>query len=394
VSRLLHHEPVTRKPFAVASPILMPHRFAGISLAEIVEDLQEIRTAILRAYLNGLYLAQRPRSIVLGDAENGPYADMDELMSVVPGGAVTEYQSGAIRPFDTPDVTATSLTGLELLKGMREERTGITRTWQGIEAPNALNDTARGMQLLSNAAGKRLAFIARIFAETCVKELFCGIAAELKEHQRIKKVIRLRGRWESADPTQWRNEYDATVEVGLGYGDRDQSLFNIHQVIALQEKAAALVPQMVSPDKAFEAVSELLKHMGYKNAERFFNNPETTPAPPAEPSPEEQKLAQEAWLKMKELEVRELDIRLTHEREMAKLGVVVAAPQPDPVPPPPSIAIDLGAMTQAMDSLRSATTEMNGALANEMAALRATMAKPRKVQRDESGRIIGTIPEA
>jgi hypothetical protein len=51
------------------------------------------------------------------------------------------------------------------MKGMREERTGITRTWQGTEAPNALNDTATGMQMLSNSAGKRLAFIARIIAE-------------------------------------------------------------------------------------------------------------------------------------------------------------------------------------------------------------------------------------
>lgn len=392
VSRLLHHEPATRKPFAVASPIMMPHRFAGISLAETVEDIAEIRTSVLRAYLNGLNLAQRPRTIVLGDAENGAYADVDELMSVVPGAVVTEYQPGAIREFPFTDTTAPSLTGLEMLKGMREERTGITRTWQGVEAPNNLNDTAHGMQMLTNAAGKRLAYIARIFAETLVKDLFTGIAATLKEHQRIAKVVRLRGAWTNVDPTNWRHEYDATVEAGLGYGDKEAALFNANQILALQEKVGAypMTMGMVSPDKVFEALSEAMKHMGFKNAERFFNNPKTTEAPDTGPDLEEKKLQQEAWLKIKELEVRELEVRLTHEREMAKLGVITSAPQPDPVPPPPAIEMDLGSMTEAVTTLRDTTEAMNGALASEMAALRAAMSKPRKVQRDETGRIVGT----
>lgn len=333
VSRLIFHEPAARKPFAVASPIMMPHRLAGISLAETVEDLAEVRTAVLRSYLDALYLAQRPRTITLGDPENGPQADMDEMMSVVPGGNVTEYMAGAIRPFPYVDTSATSLTGLEMLKGMREERTGITRTYQGVEAPNGLNDTAHGMQMLQNSAGKRLAFIARIFAEMLVKPLFTGIAAELKQHQRVPKAIRLRGQWVNVDPTEWRNDYDATVEVGLGYGDRDQAMFGVTQILQLQEKLA-MYPQtstMVTPEKVMEAVSELCKQVGFKNAERFFENPAGKPPPDPGPSVDEVKLAQERDLKLRELEVKELDIRLTHEREMAKLGIAVIAPQPDPV---------------------------------------------------------------
>lgn len=333
VSRLLHHEPASRKPFAVASPIMMPHRLAGISLAETVEDLAEINTRVMRSYLDGLALSQRPRTIVLGDAENGPYADMDELMSVVPGGSVTEYQSGAIREFPTLDVTPQSMAGLEFMKGMREERTGITRTWQGVEAPNALNDTAHGMQMLSNAAGKRLAFIARMIAETLVKPLFTGIAAELKQHQRVPKAIRLRGQWVNVDPTSWRNEYDATVEVGLGYGDRAQQLAGVQQLALLQEKLAGypLTAGMVTREDVWETVTETCKALGFRNAERFFTDPGSVEPPDPGPSIEEQKLEQEREIKLKELEVKELDIRLTHEREMAKLGVAVIAPQPDPV---------------------------------------------------------------
>lgn len=333
-SQILYHEPAPRKPFAVGSPIFMPHRLNGISLAEVVEDLAQIRTSILRSYLDGLYIAQRPRHIVLGSPEDGPMVDMDALMSVVPGGVVTEYAANALRPMVTIDTTAQSIAGLELMKGMREERTGITRTWQGVEAPNALNDTAHGMQMLSNAAGKRLAFIARILAETMVKTLFTGIAAELKQHQRVAKAIRLRGQWVNVDPTSWRNQYDATVEVGLGYGDREQAVFGAQQIGMLQEKLAAFpeTASMVGREEVWETVREICKNLGFKNAERFFKDPQTLPpAEPPGPSLEQVKLEQERILKQQELEVKELDIRLTHEREMAKLGMLVVAPQPDRV---------------------------------------------------------------
>lgn len=332
-SKLISHEPAARKPFAIASPILMPHRLGGISLAETVEDIAQIHTHILRAYLNGLNLAQRPRQIVLGDQNGTVMADIDALLSVVPGGFVTEYVSGAIRPFIETDVTPQSMAGLELMRGMREERTGITRTWQGTEAPNALNDTATGMQMLSNAAGKRLALIARMFAELLVKPLFSGIAAELKLHQRVPKVVRLRGEWHDVDPSTWRNDYDATVEVGLGYGDRDQQVFGAQQIAILQEKLASfpMTSDMVSREKVWEMTKEVCKSFGFKNASRFFDDPTGKEPPPSGPSLDEQKLAQERDLKLRELEVRELEVRLSYEVDMAKLGVAAIAPQPDPV---------------------------------------------------------------
>lgn len=387
-SKLISHEPAPRKPFAIASPILMPHRLGGISIAETVEDIQKEHTHILRAYNNALNLALRPRQIVLGSPQMGPMADIDQLLSVVPGGFVTEYQSGAIRPFIETDVTAQALAGLEVMRGRREERTGITRTWQGMEAPNSLNGTAHGMQMLSNAAGKRIALIVRFFAELLVKPTFTGIAAELKQHQRVQKTIRLRGQWVNVDPTSWRNNYDATVEVGLGYGDPDAARFGIAQIAALQEKLAAFpeTADMVSREKIWESVREICKQYGFRNASRFFNDPSGKEPQPPGPSLEEQKLEQEREIKMaemrvreKEIEVKELDVRLSYEIEMLKLGVTAVAPQPDPVIP------DLGEMNSTVEKLRESV-----GIASELSMLRDAMTRPRRVVRDESGSIVGS----
>lgn len=333
VSKLISHEPAPRKPFAVASPILRPHRINGTSLAETVEDLEEQSTQMMRAFLNGLYLWQRPRMVVLGNPDGTMQADMSELMSVVPGGVVTEYVSGAIRPLIEKDITPQSIAGLELMKGKREERTGITRTYQGVEAPHGLNDTATGMQMLKNAAGMRLAFIARLIAENMVKPTFTGIAAELKQHQRVPKAIRLRGKWVDVDPTNWRNDYDATVEVGLGYGDQNQAMYGIQQIMAIQEKllTSGAYSNMVQQQDVWESLREFCKSLGFKNAERFFTDPETNPPQDPGPSPDEQKLMVESELKKRELDLRELEMRLNHEAKMRELGIKEANPHPDPV---------------------------------------------------------------
>jgi hypothetical protein len=60
-----------------------------------------------------------------------------------------------------------------------ESRSGIVRNAQGLN-PDTLHDTAKGALALITAAQKRVRLIARIFAETGVKDLFLGVHALLR----------------------------------------------------------------------------------------------------------------------------------------------------------------------------------------------------------------------
>ena len=51
-------------PFAVVSPILMPHRLVGRSIFDATEDLQTIKTTLMRQYLDSTYHSVLPRLIV------------------------------------------------------------------------------------------------------------------------------------------------------------------------------------------------------------------------------------------------------------------------------------------------------------------------------------------
>ena len=47
-SRLLRIDEVDFMPFACVAPILMPHKFYGLSMADLTMDLQKIKSALLR----------------------------------------------------------------------------------------------------------------------------------------------------------------------------------------------------------------------------------------------------------------------------------------------------------------------------------------------------------
>lgn len=339
VSEILHVEPCRVIPFASLTPICVPHRFQGIGEVEVVADIQEIHTAVMRQGLDGLYLGNYPRFAVLtsGGEAGSPQANLDQLMNIVPMGYVEEYTPGAIRPLISEDTSTKAVPFLEILRQMREERTGVNRFTQGMEAPE-INKTATGLIAMQGAANKRIKFVARVFAEG-VKDLMRIVAGLLKQHQRQQKTIRLRGEWVDVDPTTWEHDYDCTIEVGFGPSDKAEAIANVDGILAYQEKAAALAPQLVDPAKAYNALSERVKLMGYSNPERFFNDPAKTEPPPEQPSVEERQLEAYREIELRKLEVKELEVKLEHERKLYELiGEWIPAPEPQEPPAPMGMA--------------------------------------------------------
>jgi hypothetical protein len=74
---------------------------------------------------------------------------------------------------------------MEHVSAMAEGRSGIVRNAQGLN-PDTLHDTAKGAMALIQAAQKRVRMIARVFAETLVKDLVVGIHLMLREYSSEK----------------------------------------------------------------------------------------------------------------------------------------------------------------------------------------------------------------
>lgn len=309
--KIFENEETSFIPFAALTPIIMPHRYVGMSVAEIVMDLQLIKSTLWRQMLDNLYLANQPRKAVLATQGGMVYANLDDLLSSRVGGIVREYQPNAVRDLETPFVAAASFPMLEYIDSTKENRTGVTRYNQGTNA-DSLNKTARGITQIMQASQQRIELIARIFAETGVKDLFKGILRLLSQSGLRELVIRLDNKFVPVDPREWNTEWDMSVTVGLGTGNKDQQLMHLQMIGQAQEKLAASgLSNIVTPQNLYKTAIKLVENAGYKHPEEFFTNPDSVPPPQPRPDPEQIK-------SQTEIQKKQMDMQSTQYQEQIR----------------------------------------------------------------------------
>lgn len=281
--RILKNEVVSHVPIATSSPILNTHRWDGMSMADAVSDLQKLHTELLRQTLNNLYLTNNPRTKVLTDANWSPLANIDDLLDSRAGGVIRQRDVNAVTEQVTPFAAAGSMPMLEYIQGMRENRTGVTRYNQGIDA-NSLNKTASGVSQIMTASQQRIELIARVVAETLVKPVFHGILKLLTDGGMEKMAFRLRNEFVEYDPNEWRDHYDMTINVGLGTGDKQiqaAQLTNIYQM-----QMAGMQMGLATPQHLYHTQSKIIENAGYKDIQNFIQDPkEVQPQPQQPPLP-------------------------------------------------------------------------------------------------------------
>lgn len=280
------NEPAEHICFAAITPVIMPHRWTGRSVAELVMDIQFQNSTLLRQMFNNLYLTNNPRKVVLATAGGIVQANLDDLLVSRSGGVVREYVPNAVRELETPFVAGASFPMIEYLQGVKENRTGVTRYNQGTDA-DSLNKTARGINQIMAAGQKRLRLIARIFGETGVKDLFRGISYITSKYSQKSTALKLRGTWVDIDPREWKNEFNMTINVGLGTGNQDAQLQHLQMMHAdMVELMQAGRGYMVTDENLFNLYSKRAEAMGFKHPELFITDPKRIPPAAKQPRPD------------------------------------------------------------------------------------------------------------
>lgn len=279
-------EEIDEVPLVPICPVPMPHKLVGLSLADLVMDLQLIKSTLVRQMLDNVYLTNNPRTEVPDDIVNEN--TYDDLLTSRPGGIIRVKKAGLV-PFETPFVAAESMKLVEYFDQTSEVRTGVSRRNQGLN-PDDFNKTALAANLYQQAAAQRVELIARIFAETGVKELCRRILGLVTKYQQRERIIRLTGKWVPMDPRQWRNSMEVSVSVGLGTGNRDQILQHLMQTLQIQQGIVAVQKgvqgPLVTAQNIYDVVERLTENAGFK--ESFFTDPSAPPKPgmgPAQPPP-------------------------------------------------------------------------------------------------------------
>jgi hypothetical protein len=242
-------------------------------------DIQLIKSTITRQLLDNAYLANNGRYEALDGMVN-----MDDLLTNRPGGIVRVKALGSVKRIDTPLLGSPAFSLLEYFDGVKTARVGVNPP-QMASDPNALNAKAHTAEIMNNAAMQRIELIARILAETAVKDLFWMILELESKHQSKPKVVKLRNKWVQIDPREWKNKFNMTVTVGLGTGSQQTVLNGAMGILQIQQGMAAggLQGRVVSEQNAYAAGHAYAKGVFPKTADLFFTDPSTLPPPQPPP---------------------------------------------------------------------------------------------------------------
>jgi len=262
-------------PFAAMTPVIQTHRFFGRSLADLVMDIQRIKTAVLRGVLDNVYLANNPR-VEVAEQFASPET-LDDLLVSRPGGIVRTKQPGGLNWQVVPSIAAQAFPVMQYMDAMREWRTGVTRQGQGIDADALQNQSATAVNQVFSAAQAKIKLIARIFAETGIKDLFWLLHETIRKHGQARQTVQLRNQWVAIDPREWKKRDHLTVHVGLGSGTKQAQMMALGQVMGLQEKAIGL--GMVSKKNLHNAASQYVALAGLQSPDQYFLDPSQPPNP-------------------------------------------------------------------------------------------------------------------
>ena len=284
---VLENMPCDNIPFVTITPIPMPHRFYGRSISELVEDIQLMKSTVMRQLLDNMYLTNNNRVAIMDGMVN-----MDDLLTTRPGGVVRTKQppSQVMQPLQAQPISQQAFPLLSYLDSVREVRTGITKQVQGLDPDTLSAKTATGVNALMTQTQMRSELIARIFAETGVKDLFRKIFELMVKYQDKERIVMLNNQYVPVKPTEWRDKFNINIVVGLGTGSKEQQILLLNNILERQIQAFSLqggkeMP-MVTLKNMYNTLSKIIENAGLKNVESYFVDPDLgkqmmqPPAPP------------------------------------------------------------------------------------------------------------------
>lgn len=327
--KILMNERCDHIPFVSFCPDPEPHTFFGMSIADVVMDIQLIKSNILRNMLDSLAQSIHPRTAVVEGQVN-----LEDVMNTEVGGIIRMRAPGMVQPFSQPFVGQAAFPMLQYMDELRENRTGISKAAAGLDANALQSSTRAAVAATVTAAQQHIELICRIFAETGIKPLFKKALSIVTTYQDAPRMARLRNQFVPIDPRVWDAGMDVIVNVALGSGTNEEKMAFLGQVAQKQEM---LIQQggvennpLVDLSQYRNTLAQMLALAGYKDPNMFFKDPAMQPPPPPPPppppSPEEvlaqvqaQSIQADIQKKAAELELRREEMLRKDDRERDKL---------------------------------------------------------------------------
>ena len=257
-----------RHPFFIVAPIRDPNSiYSSKGFAELVGEIQDLKTALLRQVIYNIAVNNDKQAFVNVDA----VVDVKEFIDGKKAVRVNGDPKEAVfwSPMEQLQPQVYSL--LEYIDTMKENRTGITKYNQGLDA-NSLNKTATGINAIMGASTQRLEMIARIICESGVVPFYRHLIKMNQMFQDDDMTIRITGGQTVITPDDLKGEINVVVNAGIGTGDKQQKIQQLMQLVQMYPQM--MQAKIAGPQHAAYAIGKIIEEFGWKNTNNFLFTPQ------------------------------------------------------------------------------------------------------------------------
>lgn len=278
--------------YAVFGPDPTQHTLIGDNIADIVMDIQRINTNLIRGTLDSLAQSINPKTVINETLVNVDDALNEDLGAIIRTRGDT---TTSVTTVTTPFMGKDAMVVAEFMEARKAARTGISDASRGLD-PKALQSTAvMGVDLIASGAQERIELIARIFAETGLKDLYNGLLEEIINHQNEPETVQLRGKWVNVDPSTFDASLKLKVNPALGKGS---DMVRLMALNAIKQDQLMIIGKfgigngVVGVEEFRNTIQDMAEIANIRNISRYFRKIDPAKiaaieSAPKEPSPEE-----------------------------------------------------------------------------------------------------------
>ncbi|RLD75676.1 MAG: hypothetical protein DRJ15_16620 [Bacteroidetes bacterium] len=295
-NRLLSNDEWNHVPMVGGVATIVPHKYQGLSLFERLKGIQDTKTPIVRAIVDGTQLSSNPRiGIVTGEV------NIDDILTSRTGGMVRLDNPNSIVQIPNPEVPQSSYGMLEYFDTMRSEYGG-SAIGTASQAQSISGDTAHGVERVMSAMELSNAMIARSVGETLVRGIFIQMHHLLRENYKGELTAKVDGKWLTSMPSEWVNRTAVSVQIGSSQAERARLAGVLSQVVVSQKEAISMGSTLANEEGVYTAVTDMASLAGIKNPDRYFVDPTSKEGQQAN----QQKQQQQAQEKQKQEQVQQM----------------------------------------------------------------------------------------
>jgi hypothetical protein len=266
-------EEANRVKFALFSCDPISHTIVGDSLADYTEDIQRIKTNMMRSILDSAATAINPKTVF-----NELTVTADDVMNDDVGAVIRTRgdPKDSILFTQTPFFGQQMLPAVQMLNEVLQRRTGLSDAAKGLDPKALQSSTMLGVEAVINGAQERVELVARVLAETGFKDLFAGLYNEVCENPNQKRTLKIRGEFVPYDTGTFDASMGVEVNENLGKGSdmvRMLALNSIKQDQMMVFQTFGPQNPVVGIPEMINTITDMLAIANIKNPGRYFKTP-------------------------------------------------------------------------------------------------------------------------